>query len=58
MSKNDIEKLLEALQLLEKGLEGNPDKIKKLEDKLNKLVIKLYKLENYEELITDFLNKE
>ncbi len=58
ISKNDIEKLLEALQLLEKVLKGNPDKIKKLEEKLNKLVIKLYKLEDYEELINNFLNKE
>ena len=57
LSKKDVERLLEALQLLEKGLEGNPDKIKKLEDKLNKLVIKLYKLENHEELINNFLNK-
>ncbi|MFH1642734.1 MAG: N-6 DNA methylase [Nanoarchaeota archaeon] len=57
VSKKDIEKLFEALQLLEKGLGGNPDKIKKLEDKLNKLVIKLYKLEDYEGLINNFLNK-
>lgn len=58
LSKKDIEKLLVALQSLEKGLEGTPDKIKKLEDKLNKLVIKLYKLEDYEELINNFINKE
>ncbi|MBU1198602.1 MAG: N-6 DNA methylase [Nanoarchaeota archaeon] len=57
VSKKDIEKLLEALQLLEKGLGGNPDKINKLEDKLNRLVIKLYKLEDYEDLINNFLNK-
>ena len=58
VSKKDIEKLFEALQSIEEGLGETPDKIKKLEDKLNKLIIQLYKLEDYEELINNFLNKK
>lgn len=55
ISKKDIGKLLSELQILEKGLEDMPNKIMELEKRLNKLVVKLYGLEEYELLINDFL---